>query len=110
MGRLDRFTLGLLTNDEVIAINQDVLGKSARQHIKTDNYQVWVKELKGGAKAIGLFNTTDKYQTISVSKNDPALKGYTQFRDAWRQQNIAVGNALTAKVAPHGVLLVTVKN
>jgi alpha-galactosidase len=110
MGRLDRFTLGLLTNDEVIAINQDVLGKSARQHFKNDSYQVWVKELKGGAKAIGLFNMTDKYQTISLSKTDPALKGYTKFRDAWRQQNITVvGNALTAKVAPHGVLLVTVK-
>jgi alpha-galactosidase len=110
MGRLDQFTLSLLTNDEVIAINQDVLGKSARQHIKNDNYQVWVKELKGGNKAIGLFNTTDKYQTISLSKTDPALKGYTKFRDAWRQQNIVVaGNALTAKVAPHGVLLVTVK-
>jgi alpha-galactosidase len=110
MGRLDLFTLSLLTNDEVIAINQDVLGKSARQHIKKDTYEVWVKELKGGDKAIGLFNMTDKYQTITLSKTDPALKGYTKFRDAWRQQNIAVaGNALTAKVAPHGVLLITVK-
>jgi alpha-galactosidase len=110
MGRLDPFTLSLLTNDEVIAINQDVLGKSARQHIKNDNYQVWVKELKGGGKAVGLFNMTDKYQTISLSKTDPALKGYTKFRDAWRQQNISVaGNVLTAKVAPHGAFLVTVK-
>ena len=46
MGQLDKFTLNLLTNDEVLAIDQDALGKSARQHIKNDDYQVWVKELK----------------------------------------------------------------
>jgi alpha-galactosidase len=109
MGSLDRFTLSLLTNDEVLAINQDALGKSARQHSKTEDYQIWVKPLKNGDKAIGLFNTSDKYMTISLAKNDPALKGYTKFRDAWRQQNmVSTGRALSGKVAPHGVLLVMV--
>ena len=109
MGSLDRFTLSLLTNDEVLAINQDALGKSARQHSKTNDYQIWVKPLKDGGKAIGLFNTSDKYITISLPKSDPALKGYTKFRDAWRQQNMAItGSALSGKVAPHGVLLVRV--
>jgi hypothetical protein len=105
MGHLDRFTLSLLTNDEVIAINQDALGKEARQYVKKDGYQIWVKELTGGRKAIGLFNMTDKYQTISLPKTDAALKGFTKFRDAWRQQNLT---AVSGKVAPHGVLLVTV--
>lgn len=105
MGHLDRFTLSLLTNDEVIAINQDELGKEARQYVKKDGYQVWVKELSGGRKAIGLFNLSDKYQTISLPKTDPVLKGYTKIRDAWRQQNLT---AVRGKVAPHGVLLVTV--
>jgi alpha-galactosidase len=106
MGHLDRFTLSLLTNDDVIAINQDALGKSARQYIKKDGYQVWVKQLKDGGKAIGLFNTSDKYQTLSLSKSDPALKGYTKFKDAWRQQSLT---AVSGSVAPHGVLLVRVE-
>jgi alpha-galactosidase len=106
MGHLDRFTLSLLTNDEVLAINQDELGKSARQYIKKDGYQVWVKELKDGGKAIGLYNTTDSYQTITLPKNDAVLKGYTKIRDAWRQQNIA---AASGRVAPHGVLLLRVE-
>jgi alpha-galactosidase len=105
MGHVDRFTLNLLTNDEVIAISQDALGKEARQYVNKDDYQVWVKQLSNGRKAIGLFNTSDKYQTISLPKTDAALKGFTKYRDAWRQQNLT---AVSGKVAPHGVLLVTV--
>jgi alpha-galactosidase len=111
MGHLDRFTLSLLTNDEVLAIDQDALGKGANQYIKNDRYQIWVKELKDGGKAIGIFNISDKYQTISLDKNDPALKGYTKFRDVWQQKFIVTtGKTFTTKVAPHGVMLVKVEN
>jgi alpha-galactosidase len=106
MGSLDRFTLNLLTNDEVLAINQDELGKSARQYIKNDKYQIWIKPLKDGSKAIGLFNMTDKYQSITLPKTDAALKGFSTYRDAWRQQAVA---SVGGKVAPHGVLLITVR-
>jgi hypothetical protein len=109
MGHLDSFTLSLLTNDEVLAIDQDALGKGAARYIKNDSYQVWVKELKDGGKAIGLFNTSDKYQTISLDKNDLALKGFTKFRDVWQQKYIVTtGKTFSAKVAPHGVMLVKV--
>jgi alpha-galactosidase len=64
MGTWMPLRLSLLTNDEVLAIDQDALGKGASQYIKKDDYQIWVKELKDGGKAIGLFNTSDKYQTI----------------------------------------------
>ncbi|NHA06869.1 alpha-galactosidase [Mucilaginibacter sp. HC2] len=110
MGHLDRFTLNLLTNDEVLAIDQDALGKGASQYIKKEGYQIWVKELKDGGKAIGLFNLSDKYQTISLDKNDPALKGYTKFRDVWQQRYvITTGKDFSAKVAPHGVMLIRVE-
>lgn len=110
MGHLDRFTLNLLTNDEVLTIDQDALGKGASQYIKKEGYQIWVKELKDGGKAIGLFNLSDKYQTISLDKNDPALKGYTKFRDVWQQRYvITTGKDFSAKVAPHGVMLIRVE-
>lgn len=110
MGQLDKFTLNLLTNDEVLAIDQDALGKGASQYAKKDDYQIWVKDLKDGSKAIGLFNLSDKYQTISLDKNDPALKDYTKFRDVWQQKYIVTtGKTFSAKVAPHGVLLVKVE-
>lgn len=107
MGHLDKFTLSLLTNDEVIAIDQDASGRGALPYVKHADYQIWGKELKSGAKAIGFFNTSDKYQTITLDKDSPELKGFTKFRDVWKQQYvISAGKTFTAKVAPHGVLLV----
>jgi len=107
MGKLDKFTLNLLTNDEVIAINQDALGKEARQALKKDTYQVWLKELHDGGKAVGIFNTSEKYQTITIKLNDIGAGGYKKVRDAWQQKTLAGnGQVFTAKVAPHGVTLV----
>ena len=107
MGHLDKFTLGLLTNDEVLAIDQDALGKEASQAVKTDTYQIWIKDLEDGSKAVGIFNTSDKYQTINLNRNENGLSGLTKIRDVW-EQKFLIGNGTTfaAKVAPHGVLLV----
>ena len=107
MGKLDKFTLGLLTNDEVLAIDQDALGKSAQQLVNTDDYQLWFKDLEDGGKAVGIFNTSDQYQTITINRNENGLTGYTKIRDVWQQKYlIADKNNYTAKVAPHGVVLV----
>ncbi|MDB5150111.1 MAG: alpha-galactosidase, partial [Mucilaginibacter sp.] len=109
MGHLDRFTLSLLTNDEVLAIDQDALGKGARQAVKTDEQQIWVKELNKGEKAIGFFNTSDKYQTINLDANDKLLKGFAKARDVWEQKYlIAVNHKYTFKIPPHGVKLIRV--
>jgi hypothetical protein len=106
MGKLDEFTLSLLTNDEVLAIDQDALGKEARRAVKTDDYQVWIKELENGGKAIGIFNTSEKYKTITLKSSEAGLSGYSKVRDVWEQKYlISSGNNFTVKVAPHGVVL-----
>jgi alpha-galactosidase len=56
MTRLDDFTLNLFTNDEVIAINQDPLGKQATRVYSSEKIQVWMKDLEDGSKAVGIFN------------------------------------------------------
>ncbi|MDR3653391.1 MAG: putative Ig domain-containing protein [Paludibacter sp.] len=110
MGNLDKFTLNLLTNAEVLAINQDALGKSARQYIKKEKYQIWVKELKDGGKAIGFFNVSDESQTVELAVSDPVLKDYKKFRDVWRQHDIKPSDEmLSFKLAPHGVRLIRVE-
>jgi hypothetical protein len=109
MGHLDPFTLSLLTNDEVIAIDQDALGKEARQTFKNETYQVWTKELEDGNKAIGIFNTSEKYQTIRLNKAESGFGSYTKIRDLWRQTDIiSKGPELIVKVPPHGVLLLKI--
>lgn len=107
MGHLDRFTLNLLTNDEVLEIDQDALGKEARRTFKDDAYQVWAKELKDGSKAIGIFNTSDEYQTIKLDKTANGIG--TRIRDVWQQKYlISSGPEFITKIAPHGVVLLRV--
>jgi hypothetical protein len=107
LSRLDDFTLNLLTNDEVLAIDQDPLGKQAEQKIKTDNYQVWVKDLEDGNKAIGIFNVSDDYQNISLNWNELQLGAKQKLRDLWRQKDLgSFENSFTTKIAPHGVILI----
>ena len=106
MGKLDPFTLNLLTNDEVLAIDQDALGKEARQVIKKEDYQVWIKELNNGDRSVGIFNTSDKYQTLELDRTANGLNGLTKVRDVWQQiYLISKPASYTAKVAPHGVML-----
>lgn len=107
--RLDDFTLNLLTNDEVIDIDQDPLGKSALPMVKTPQYEIWVKELEDGSKAIGLFNLGKNELTISIDWAKAGLSGKQTVRDVWRQKDIgSFENSFESKVLSHGVTLIKV--
>jgi hypothetical protein len=109
ISKLDPFTLNLLTNDEVIAVNQDALGRQAQQLIKNDSFQVWVKELQDGSKAIGIFNMSNDYRKLSVNWNDIRTSPIQQVRDLWRQKNIGIiKNTYTVSIPPHGVNMIKV--
>ncbi|OIR05749.1 alpha-galactosidase A precursor [mine drainage metagenome] len=111
ISKLDDFTLNLLSNDEVLAVNQDALGKEAKQVLKNGTFQVWVKELEDGSHAVGIFNLSDNYQTIQINWNDIELKKATakKVRDLWRQKDLGIfKNLFGTKVAPHGVTLIKV--
>jgi hypothetical protein len=104
--RLDDFTLNLLTNDEVLAIDQDRLGRQAAPRWRRADHQVWVKELDGGARAIGVFNLGDATRTVDVPLRELGLKGSWSARDIWRQQDLApVSGTFSVKVPSHGVVL-----
>jgi hypothetical protein len=105
--RLDAFTLNLLTNDEVLAINQDILGKQATPVFKTETIQVWLKELVDGSKAIGIFNLGDQTETFSLNFKEVGLEEEITLRDLWRQRDLGVfaGNFETS-VPSHGVVLI----
>ena len=110
LSRLDLFTKNLLTNDEVIAIDQDPLGRQAQQVIKTATYQIWVKDLEDGTKVLGLFNLTDQYDLIRFHWNQLGVSEKQQVRDLWRQKDLGNFTGMFAsKVAPHGVTLIKIK-
>ena len=108
--RLDEFTLGLLGNDEVIEINQDVLGKQAVRVSQDGGREVWVKDLEGGAKAVGLFNRGESEATVSVPWTLLGLQGEHVVRDLWRQKDLGkVGTKFETTVASHGVALIKIR-
>ncbi len=105
---LDAFTIGLLSNDEVLEINQDALGKQATRVSKIGNTEVYSKTMEDGSIAVGLYNTgAIDDATVSANWADLGLKGSHRVRDLWRQKDLGVfKDKFAATVAPHGVVLV----
>ena len=60
-------TLQVLLDRDLIAINQDVLGKQAERSIRADHYDIWVKPLADGRKAVACFNRADTPRTIELN-------------------------------------------
>ena len=104
VSRLDDFTLNLLTNDEVIAIDQDPLGKQAIPVYKSGNIQIWLKELEDGSKAIGIFNLGADPEKVTVHLSDLGFKGVHTIRDIWQQKDIGeFKGTYETTVSNHGV-------
>ena len=109
--KLDPFTLSLLTNDEVIAVDQDALVDQAIPVAETAETLVYRKRLEDGSQAIGLFNRGETRSEITVKWSQIGLSGEHQVRDLWRQKDLGrFADSFTALVAPHGVLLVRIGN
>jgi alpha-galactosidase len=110
MTRMDAFTLNLLTNDEVIAINQDPLGKQAGRVYKEAGLEIWMKDMEDGSKAIGMFNRNTTPAKIKAEWSVLGVNGKQVVRDAWRQKDLGqFTDSFTADVAPHGVKLITIR-
>jgi len=107
---LDDFTLGLLTNEEVLAIDQDVLGIQAVPVLINESCQIWIKELEDGSKAIGIFNMNNKRQKITVNLNDLAIRNKVLLRDLWRKKDLGeFENKFEVDIFSHGVVLLKVE-
>ena len=103
---IDAFTLNLLTNDEVLAINQDPLGISARRIATIGAIDIYSKRLEDGGTALGLFNRGDIAHTITVKLDRIGLGGREFFRDLWRQKDAGIfEQEMTFTVQPHNVML-----
>jgi len=110
MEKLDNFTLNLLCNDEVLAVNQDALGKQATCVLTESKVKIYAKDLEDGSRAVGFFNLGAKPAEMKF-KNYAALNlaGKQTVRDLWRQKDIATVDAakdsLPLTIPPHGVVL-----
>ena len=116
--QIDAFTLNLLTNDEVLAVNQDPLGKPARLVKEVNGIQIWLKQLLDGSVAVGLFNTggygtnpasyfnwgNETAASFNFDFSSIGLNGKYTVRDLWQQKNIGVFNStMKININHHGV-------
>ena len=97
----DAFTLGLLTNSEVLGVNQHAA--RTRQLFSHGDQTAWLAELpRSNAKVLALFNTGDAPESISVSLADLGLPATCAARDLWAHREIEViHSGKTFSLAPH---------
>jgi len=107
--RMDAFTLSVLCNPEVIAVDQDPLGKCAHVVGAPGSTFVLVKELEGGTLAVGLCNRSHASATAGVHWSQLGLTGRQSIRDLWREQMVGTfDGGFSAEVPPRGVMLIQV--
>ena len=107
MTKFDEFTLSLLRNDEVIAIDQDPLGKAAACIVDKGMYEIWARPLADGSIAVGLFNKGLKEAELVFDMAAAGMEGEWAVRDCWRQKDEgAVKGVYKTSVYGHATHLV----
>jgi alpha-galactosidase len=107
--QLDDFTRALMTNDEVLDIDQDSLCRQATRVSGRGDSLVYAKPLEDGSWAVGLFNRGDVPTKVKVSWPELGINGTRMIRDLWRQTDLgAFSEKFEAMVSRHGVVLIRV--
>ena len=102
----------ILTNKDVIAVDQDVAGKGGTRLSKSGESEIWAKPLSDGSKAIGLFNRGASESKVSINWADAGFKvAPRRARDLWLGKDLSLeGPQFSASVASHGVVLLRVSD
>ena len=102
----------ILTNKEVIAVDQDALGREGERVAKDGDLEVWSKQMKDGSRAVVLLNRSDSEKEITATWEAlgyPA-KLSASVRDLWQHKDLGKLTAqFSARVVSHGVAMVSVK-
>ena len=103
--------LEIITNKEVIAVNQDPLGRQGEKVRDDGDFEVWSKELQDGTRAVALFNRSDSEAKFGFDWSEIGLPQNLEFtvRDLWQKKNIGkYKGSFSATVPSHGVIMVKV--
>lgn len=99
-------TLHILTDPEVIAVDQDPAGIQGHRVWQEGPVQVWTKQLKDGSMAVGVFNVNNHAMKVTLHFSELGLPGIIMLRDLWARKSLGPKHrTFTVTVAPHGVVL-----
>jgi len=102
----------ILTNQEVIAIDQDPAGIEGHRVKRHNGLEVWTRELHDGSRAVALLNRTGAEARITVDWPDIGYPAHlaAKVRDLWEKKDLGeMSGKFTASVPSHGVVMVTIK-
>jgi len=110
IAQMDDFTINLLCNHEVNAVNQDILGKQAQRVVLDGDIQIWSRPLNDGSYAVGLFNVGLKDARVDFKKyfEEMGIGTLKSVRDLWRQQDLSTTD-VNYFIPTHGVKYLKVK-
>lgn len=103
-------TIALLTNHDVIAIDQDKLGKQGDRVWAEGPIEIWVRSLADGSKAVGIFNRHPSTITTEVDFKKLGFQSDVKVRDVWQKKEVGrISTPYAATIPGHGVLLLIVE-
>jgi alpha-galactosidase len=109
LSAMSRETLALLTNREVLAIDQDSAGKQGDRFSAEGPTEIWVRPLGDGSKAVGLFNRHPGPLEMQVDFRELGFKGAVKVRDVWAAKDLgSMHGTYKVQVAGRGVILLRV--
>jgi alpha-galactosidase len=98
--------LQILLNKEVIAVDQDPLGKQGHQVRDNDGIHVIVKPLKDGSRAVAVFNETGASHDVAVKAAEIGLKaGQYNVRDLWQHSDAKGDGSLKVSLSAHATVI-----
>jgi len=109
MTKMDDLVASIFSNDEVLGVNQDSLGKQGWRAKQDGQTEVWMKPLADGNLAVAFFNRGETPAKVSVSREDLKLQGVKKVRDLWRQKDAGTfTDSYSVEVASHGAELFSI--
>ena len=102
-------TKQILSNPEVIAVDQDAKGMQGHRVWDEGPLEIWTRPLADGSAAVGLFNRGESDFSMTLSLNSIGVTGSARVRDLWKHQDVGtVSGSYTAEVPKHGVVMLKV--
>lgn len=109
LSQLDKFTIDLLTNDDVLDVNQDPLGVQSTRKSINNKLEVWSRPLWDGTLAVALFNRGLRRADVTANWSDLGITGDQPVRDLWQKKNLGeFDGSFTASVPGHGAMLLKI--
>jgi alpha-galactosidase len=106
LSKMDDTTTSILMNKDVIAVDQDRLGIQGDRVSAIGPFEVWMKPLEGGAKAVALFNRSEAEYPITVNFKSVGFDGPVHARDLWSHKDLgALDSSYTVTVPKYGVVM-----